>query len=135
MLQDADVVKTADDRDRFTRLVLRNLVRMQDLIQDIRALVTADDTDRNERWTRLDAVIAKEFRELRSEAAARGVRMEIEGPLPDAIVDASRLEIVLINLIGNAIKYSDAGKPDRRVTVSAREAGEGATGRAWLIEI
>lgn len=135
MLQDADVVKTADDRDRFTQLVLRNLVRVQDLIQDIRALVTADDTDTNERWTRLDAVIAKEFSELRSEAAARGVRLEVEGPIPDATVDASRLEIVLSNLIGNAIKYSDPAKPDRRVVVSARDAGESTTQRAWLIEI
>lgn len=135
MLQDEEVVKTADDRDRFTRLVLRNLVRMQDLIQDIRALVTADDTEREERWAGLDTLIAKVLDEMQPLAAERGVHLEIEGSLPRATVDASRLEIALVNLVGNAIKYSDAEKADRRVIVSARDAGEGAPRRAWRIEI
>lgn len=83
MLQDADVVKTADDRDRFTGIVLRNLVRMQDLIQDIRSLVTADNTDGLERWAALDSLIARVVGELQPQAAARGVRLTIEGGVPE----------------------------------------------------
>lgn len=135
MLQDVDVVMTADDRDRFTQLVLRNLVRMQDLMQDIRALVSADGTEREERWARLDQLIARVLSELQPQAAARGVGLEIEGSLPHATVDASRLDIALVNLVGNAIKYSDATKAHRYVRVSASEAGDGAAPRAWRIEI
>lgn len=134
MLQDTDVVKTADDRERFMRIVLRNLVRMQDLIQDIRALVTADGSEREERWASLAAVVAKVFAELQPEADARGVHLEVEGTIPQATVDASRLEIAMANLVGNAIKYSDATKADRRVVVTAREADEHPF-PAWRIEI
>ena len=118
MLQEADLLKTADDRDRFIRLVLRNLVRMQDLMHDIRAVALADDGDREERWLPLDALVAKVFDELRHQAVGKGVHLEIGSDLPGASVDASRLDIVLSNLIGNAIKYSDARKERRRVTVS-----------------
>lgn len=135
MLQDTDVVKTADDRDRFTRLVLRNLVRMQDLIQDIRALVTADGAEREERWAELDGLIAKVFAELEPQAAARGVRLAIEGSIPVASVDVSRLEIALVNLVGNAIKYSDHTKADPHVVVSACKANENTARGAWRIEI
>jgi signal transduction histidine kinase len=135
MLQDADIVKTSDDRDRFLRLVLRNLVRMQDLIQDIRALAMADDSERGERWTRLDTLVAKVFDELRPSAKTKDVRLEVEGTLPDATVDAARLEIALINLVGNSIKYSDSQKQDRRVTVSARESGDELKKLVWRIEI
>jgi signal transduction histidine kinase len=135
MLQDTDIVKTSDDRERFTRLVLRNLIRMQDLIQDIRALALADDSERQERWMGLDALVPKVFDELQASAKSKGVRLEIEGPLPDATVDAARLEIALVNLIGNAIKYSDSQKQDPHVTVSAKEAGEELKQPAWQIEI
>lgn len=134
MLQDVEVVKTADDRDRFIRLVLRNLVRMQDLIHDIRALALADDRDRMERWTRLDVLVARVFDELGPSAQQKGVRLEVESTLPPATVDATRLEIVLVNLIGNSIKYSDAKKQDRRVTIRA-EADDSRDGQGWRIEI
>ena len=40
--------------------------------------------------------------------------------IPDVQVDATRVELVLINLIGNAIKYSDPAKYDRWVRVGTR---------------
>ena len=134
MLQDSDVVKTADDRDRFLRLVLRNLLRMQDLIHDISALALVDGTAGMERWTRLDAVVAKVFDELRPLAQRKGVALVVEGTLPDPPVDATRLEIALINLVGNAIKYSDPAKPDRSVTIRA-EHTVGTRRLPWRVEV
>lgn len=135
MLQDADVVKTNDDRDRFTHLVLRNLVRMQDLIQDIRALVTADNTEGTERWAALGPLLDRVVGELQPQAAARGVRLAIEGGVPEATVDASRLEIALVNLVGNAIKYADPAKADPHVIIRARDEREDGGPDTWLIEI
>ena len=40
--------------------------------------------------------------------------------MPDVQVDATRVELALINLIGNAIKYSDPTKEDRWVRVSVQ---------------
>lgn len=135
LLQDTSVVSTANDRDRFIRLVLRNLVRMQDLIRDIRAVSLGEDAERVERWTQLDVVVAKVFDELKSQAKKKGVRLDIEGALPPASVDATRLDIALANLIGNAIKYSDPRKQDRRITVRANTRRDRRKGQCVRLEV
>jgi signal transduction histidine kinase len=50
---------------------------------------------------------------------ARGVTMRGGADLPRLYVDTGRLELVLVNLVANAIKYSDPRKADRWVEVTA----------------
>ena len=52
-------------------------------------------------------------------ADLRGVEIQIAGPLPHVTIDVARLELILVNLISNAIKYSDPDKGDRFVRVEA----------------
>ena len=48
--------------------------------------------------------------------------------LPSLVTDAGRAELVLVNLVANAIKYSDPSKSVRRVTDGGRDdADRGAT--------
>lgn len=56
-------------------------------------------------------------RQLAEMAAARGVTIEVDEHLPHLITDAGRTELALVNLIANAIKYSDPAKADRYVRV------------------
>jgi two-component system OmpR family sensor kinase len=56
--------------------------------------------------------------QLREMADARGVEVRILAPLPAVTIDAARLELVLVNLISNAIKYSDPAKPQRLVEIA-----------------
>ncbi len=67
-------------------------------------------------------IIAREVvRQLRDVAQARGVRMDIDEQLPTASVDVGALELALLNLVSNALKYSDPGKAARYVRIHAGE--------------
>jgi len=121
-LQDESTTVTSEQRDRFTALILRNLVRMQGLIDDIRVLTLASDGQGTERWVGIGTVVEQVFAELRDSANERGVSLEASTGLLDARVDATRVEIILINLLGNAVKYSDRRKRRRWVRVSAEPA-------------
>jgi signal transduction histidine kinase len=57
-------------------------------------------------------------RQLEEMAASRQVAIRIAADLPTLHADPARLELVLINLLANAIKYSDPGKPDAFVEVA-----------------
>ena len=56
-------------------------------------------------------------RQLEDMALARGVQVVVNDDLPRLITDAGRAELVIVNLIANAIKYADPDKADRYVTV------------------
>jgi CheY-like chemotaxis protein len=76
---------------------------------------------------------------LRPQAAAKGVRLELGSPadLPAPLRgDAYRIRQVLLNLVGNAVKFTPAGRvdvelgwrpagPGARVRVSVRDSGIG----------
>ena len=47
----------------------------------------------------------------------RGVAIRTAENLPVIVTDMARVELVLMNLVSNAIKYSDPAKPDRFVEV------------------
>ena len=50
-------------------------------------------------------------------AEHRGVEIRIADDLPTVTTDLARLELVLMNLVSNAIKYSDPAKPSRFVEI------------------
>ena len=64
-------------------------------------------------------------RQLAEMAASRAVAIRIATDLPTLHADPARLELVLLNLVSNAIKYSDPKKPTSFVEV-ARAAGGAA---------
>jgi signal transduction histidine kinase len=63
------------------------------------------------------AVAEEAARQLRDMADARGVEIRIEPELPVIVVDVGRLEMVLLNLLSNALKYADSDKEPRFVEV------------------
>jgi signal transduction histidine kinase len=64
-------------------------------------------------------------RQLRDVAEARDVAITIADDLPEIVVDVGRLELVLVNLLSNSIKYADLTKASRYVTVTARHHDDG----------
>jgi signal transduction histidine kinase len=80
----------------------------------------------------LAPLLADVAEQLRPGAQAKGLelkREEAEKPLPAAWADPDRVTQVLVNLIGNAVKYTLRG----RVTVSARVQAAGEAGGSQIL--
>lgn len=136
-------------RDQILATAERNLVRMNETLGKLVALArSGKDTEsalvqRVELATMIKDVVGR----LQEMADARGVNVCVTSRLPAVTIDTARLELVLVNLISNAIKYSDPGKPVRLVeiasppstrpgmcSVSIRDNGIGiAEGDVWSI--
>lgn len=67
---------------------------------------------------RLGQLVAEAIRAVEMDAAAKKIRLDpqVSSPDPELEIDADRLRIALVNLLGNAIKYSPEGST---VTVSS----------------
>jgi signal transduction histidine kinase len=66
----------------------------------------------------VEAIAMEVARQLEEMAAANGVAIRIAPGLPTIVVDSARLELVLLNLVSNAIKYSDRSRTESFVEIA-----------------
>ncbi len=104
----------------------QQLARLVENLQRIARLSESPDVP-NVQEIDVAALASEVARQLQDMAAARGVAIQIEEPLPSLSVDPARLELVLMNLVSNAIKYSDAQKASQFVAIAARDGAASAT--------
>src|SRR5207253_245500 len=77
------------------------------------------------------SVMARDVaRQLRQMAETRGVAVLVADDLPATISDPARLELILVNLVANGIKYSDPSKPARTVEIRSLPTPSGSWGIA-----
>ncbi len=114
-------------RDRFLATVESETDRLIRLVNDLLILSRADSEALNLRRERVDvAALAQTLlAQLTPQAAAREVRLQLEAELraPAAWADRDRVAQVLLNLLDNAIKYS---QPGGAATVRIASEAEGA---------
>ena len=108
--------------------IKRNGVYLLDLINDILDLskIEAGKLDVNRTSCSPGAILSEVVSLMRVRAVARNLSLEMEclGPIPETIQsDPLRLRQVLINLVGNAVKFTDEGQV--RVTVRLIEGDGG----------
>jgi len=60
-------------------------------------------------------------------ADEQGVELEVDGELPEVQVDAARVELILMNLLNNALRHADPAKETPRVRIECRRL-DGETG-------
>lgn len=119
----ARVLPVREDDPESARLVEtleRNVVRLGEVagkLERLARLTRRQDTAPNEQFVDLSAVVDDVAEQLREMAEARGVGFEVDGPLPAFAADAGRVELVLMNLLANAVKYSDPGKTTRVIRI------------------
>lgn len=113
----------ADDparRDRLIEVATSSVQRLIDLTRRLEEMVRAkhrDGKDPARQEVDLGALAKEVARQLQDMADNRFVRIRTAEDLPVIETDEARIELVLMNLISNAIKYSDPAKPERYVEI------------------
>jgi signal transduction histidine kinase len=117
----ADVNRVA----KIASTVRANAHRLSWLVDNLQRVsrLTERGDGPNEQVIELSTVAEEVFRQLQDMAVSRNVRLVIGPRLPQVCGDPARLELALMNLVSNGIKYSDPAKEESFVEISS------ATGR------
>lgn len=134
MLEEAEIAARPEERRRYLELIHSGIRRALRLIDDIRTLALSESAQRQHRWQPLPAIVDTVLNEVWGMAAERDVHIEVERPLPGIDVAPTPVEIGLMNLVTNAIKYSDPEKDERWVRIRVRPTGDEAMDR-WEVRV
>lgn len=109
-----DQTLTESDRTDAINTIRRSgqhLLQVVNVVLDLSkieaGMMTVEST-----WTWPAQILAEVASLMQARAQIRGLKFQVEfaGPLPEVVrTDATRLRQILINLIGNAIKFTDCG--------------------------
>jgi signal transduction histidine kinase/CheY-like chemotaxis protein len=109
--------------------IQRNGHHLLEIINDILDLskIEAGKLDIEQQACSPGAVVADVVELLRGRASAKGLTLDARsvGPLPETIrTDAMRLRQILINVVGNAIKFTDSGTVRIVMRLDRRNSGD-----------
>jgi len=115
--------------EKVTTTIKTNAQRLSWLVQNLQRVTRLSgplDVP-NEQNVELATIATEVARQLQDMAASRHVRIVVGDELPEMCADPARLELALMNLVSNGIKYSDPSKVDSFVEVtSGQNAPEGS---------
>ncbi len=113
-------LENRESAERFVGVILRHTLRLQALVNDLVALSRAESPEQEYELAPVDlgAAVTDVVHGLAAQADQRGLDVQIDslGRVPDVIANPRALDQVLINLVDNAIKYTQEGG---RITVRA----------------
>jgi signal transduction histidine kinase len=114
---------------RVAEAIRSNTQRLARLVENLQRIARLGESPDAPNVQEIDlAVLAGDVaRQLEDMAGARGVALSVEAGLPTICVDPARLELVLLNLVSNAIKYCDPDKPHPFVSIAAAAGAEEGT--------
>lgn len=118
-----------DDRaDKYLAFIIDGAARMQKLIQDLLGFSRVGRVDQTSAPVDLEAVYHRAVDSLALTIQETGAQLTHD-PLPTIVGDAATLEMLLTNLLGNAIKFRH---PDRPPVI---QVGVEAEDDGWRISV
>jgi signal transduction histidine kinase len=95
-----------------------HLLEVIDAVLDL-SKIEAQKLELDAKPIRLEDLLANVIAMVLVRAESKGLRLELEipAPIPDLVGDPTRLQQALLNYVGNAIKFTEAGKIALRATV------------------
>jgi signal transduction histidine kinase len=114
-------VQTDGDAARMMDIFDRSVLRLADVTGKLERLARvsrATDLSLSERRVNLTEVAHAVAAQLHDAATAQGVDVRVHPRLPEVWLDPARAELIFLNLIANAIKFSDPEKPTRYVEIA-----------------
>ena len=119
LLAEEEIAHDPERRQELADRIEDRIERLEDLVGDIRSIAVAEGARSEESWVRIGEVVQRVLEEVRSMASRYDVEVTWEPPEEEFEVDALRVEIALMNLVTNAIKFRDDEKEERRVRITA----------------
>ena len=119
-----------EDADFYIERIHKNAVQLESLIGDLIELSRIGRVRENWEETNTYDLAREAAGELALQAQAKAVQIEIAPDLPVLLCVRKRLRQVFLNLLDNAVKYSDPAKPVRQVVVKCVEETD-----SWRFEI
>jgi signal transduction histidine kinase len=118
-----DQARLSQDPQRLAKIstsVRTSAERLLWLVENLQRIARLSEPLDGPSQQRIDVeTIASEVgRQLEEMAASRAVEIRIVPGLPTLTVDSARLELILLNLVSNAIKYSDAAQASSFVEIA-----------------
>ncbi len=124
LLEAAGEDASLEQRRQYLRTIRREVDRLQRLIDQVLDFARGERGARQFRFEfeEIGALVRNVAEDFRSQAEGAGFRFEvdIEPDLPEVRVDADALRQLLLNLLANAMQYSET---DRGITVRVRRSG------------
>lgn len=107
------------ERKEFEEIILKNSQGLEKTLSSLESLSRNQSDSRHCRNVLLPEAANEAVRELADAAKAKGVEVRIADDLPPIEVDAAVVELALMNYVSNSIKYSDSGKQQKWVSITA----------------
>lgn len=114
--------------DEFIGFAVDGAKRMQQLINDILQYSRVTTHGKTFERVAIQGAVERAVTALQGRIAERSAAIVVVGSLPTVTGDPAQLSQLFLNLIGNAIKYNQDGRP--RVEISARRDGE-----RWVLRV
>ena len=124
-----------EEGDRFHQMILENSEELHRVLGNLESLSRIETDSRRNRNILLPQASAEAVRQLRDQAQAKGIDVQISPTLPSVEVDAAAVELCLINYLSNALKYADADKPERWVRIEGHLNALGSEGGELVVYV